>query len=73
MSNLFLPGRLRAFPLTLSPGKMENDSHPQPHHTPDNDSGNFQIEILSLVFLRGEKLRLNFLNYPFLFLFFLPP
>lgn len=66
MSNLSLSSRLSAFPLTPSPGKMENGSHPHPHHTHDNDSGNFQFGILSLVFLQGEKLRLNFLNNLFL-------
>lgn len=71
MSNLSLSGRLSTFPLILSPGKMENSSYPPPHHAHDNDSGNFQIGILSLVFLQGEKLRLNFFNY--LFSFFFPP
>lgn len=71
MCNLSPSGRLSAFPLTLSRGQIENSSHPHPHHAHDKDSGNFQVGILSLVFLQGEKLHLNFLNYLFLF-FFLP-
>lgn len=56
-----LSSRLSAFPLIPFSGKTENCSHLHPHHSHDNDSGNLQIGILSLVFLQGEKLQLNFL------------
>lgn len=57
----FFPSPEAAAPVhVLGPFGLKPHLCTSPHHSHDNDSGNLQIGILSLVFLQGEKLRLNF-------------